>query len=86
MWRSGAVLGSDHKMEQFSIPGEVRRELSKTASLEYQRADFELAGTLVGRVPWESVLKGKGGREGWSNLKKELLEVQVQAGKEDQCG
>ena len=32
---------------------------SETATLDFQRADFELFRMLVGRVPWDSVLKGK---------------------------
>lgn len=31
------------------------------------RVDFELVGTLVGRIHWESVPKGKGVWEGWSS-------------------
>ena len=42
---------SDHKMIEFSILGEVRRQVSKTAALDFQRADFELFRTLVGRIP-----------------------------------
>ena len=30
----------DHKMAVFSILGEVRRAVSKTAALDFQRADF----------------------------------------------
>ena len=60
----GSFLGqSDHDMVEFSILGEVRSGVSKTATLDFQRADFELFRTLVGRVPWESVLKGRGVQE-----------------------
>lgn len=44
--------------------------------MDFQRTDFELFRTLVGRVPWDSVLKGKGIQEGWLLLKKEVLEPQ----------
>ena len=47
--------------------------------MDFQRTDFELFRTLVGRVPWDSVLKGKGIQEGWLLLKKEVLEPQEQA-------
>ena len=43
------------------------------------REDFEVFRTLVGRVLWKSVLKGKRAQEGWMLLKKEVLEVQEQA-------
>ena len=48
--------------------------VSKTATLDFRRADFELFGTLVGMAPWESILKGKG----LMLLTKEVLQVQEQ--------
>lgn len=66
-------------MVEFSILREDRKGASKTATLDFQRADFELFRTLVGEVPWDSVLKGKGVQEGWMLLKKEVLETQEQA-------
>ena len=42
---------SDHEMVEFSILGEARKGASKTAVLDFRRADFELFKTLVGRVP-----------------------------------
>jgi len=47
--------------------------------LDFQRVDFDLFRTLTGRVPWESVLKGKGIKEGWMILKKKVLQAQKQA-------
>jgi len=76
----GRCLGqNDCKMVEFSILDEVRRGLSKTATLGFWRAGFELFRALVGRVPWDSVLKSKVVQEGWSLLKKEVLEAQEQA-------
>ena len=73
----GNHLGqSDHEMVEFSIVGEARKGTSKTAVLDFWRADFELLRTLVGRVPWEAVLKGRGVQEGWALLKKEILTAQ----------
>uniref|UniRef100_A0A8B9CU89 Reverse transcriptase domain-containing protein n=1 Tax=Anser brachyrhynchus TaxID=132585 RepID=A0A8B9CU89_9AVES len=70
----GSCLGqSDHEMVEFSILGEARKGTSKTAVLDFRRADSELFRTLVGRVPWEVVLKGRGVQEGWALLKKEIL-------------
>ena len=69
---TGSCLGqNDHEMVELWILGEVRRGTSKTATLDFWRADFELFRTLVGRVSWDSVLKVKGVQEGWSLLKKE---------------
>lgn len=51
---------SDQEMVEFSILGEVRRGFSKITTLVILRVDFELFKTLVGKIPWESVLKGRG--------------------------
>ncbi|KAK4825063.1 hypothetical protein QYF61_023067 [Mycteria americana] len=77
---AGGHLGhSDHKMMEFLILGEVRRGVSRTATLGFRRADFGLFRSLVGRVPWEAVLSGKGVQEGWTFFKKEILKAQEQA-------
>ena len=47
----GGCLGqSDHDIVEFSILAGVRRGNSKTATLDFQRADFELFRRLVGRL------------------------------------
>jgi len=65
-------------MIDFSIPGEVRRGVCRTATLDFQRADFGLFRRLIDRVPWEAVLRGKGVQEGWTFFKKEIFMVQEQ--------
>lgn len=77
----GSCLGqSDQEMVEFSILDEVRTGgVSKTATLDFQRADFESFRTLVGRVLWKSVLKGREVQEDWILLKKEVFKVQKQA-------
>ncbi|GAB0206513.1 hypothetical protein GRJ2_003116900 [Grus japonensis] len=76
----GGCLGhSDHEMIEFLILREVRRGVSRTATLDFWRADFGLFRGLVERVPWETVLKGKGVQEGWTFFKKEILKPQEQA-------
>jgi len=47
--------------------------------LDFQRIDIDLFRTLVGRIPWESVLKGKWLQEGWLLFKKEVLKAEEQA-------
>ena len=57
----GGCLGqSDHDVVQFSILGGGRKGNSKTATLVFRRADFELFRRLAGGVPWNSVLESKG--------------------------
>ena len=75
----GAVGQSDHDMVKFSILAGVRRGNSKTATLDFWRADFELFRRLVGRVPWGSVLESKAVQDGWLLFKKEVLKAQEQA-------
>ena len=76
----GGCLGqSDHDTVEFLILGEGRRGNSKTATLHFRRADFELFRRLVGRVPWGSVLESKGVQDGWLLFKKEVLKAQEQA-------
>lgn len=48
----GGCLGHrNHEMMEFLILREVRREVSRTAVLDFQRIDFDLFRTLVDRVP-----------------------------------
>ncbi|KAK4823371.1 hypothetical protein QYF61_001719 [Mycteria americana] len=46
----GYLKHSDHKMIEFSILGGVKRGASRTAPLDFQRADFGLFRSLVDRV------------------------------------
>jgi len=60
----GVCLGrSDHEMIESTVQNEVKRGASKTTTMDFRRADFGLFRTLVERVPWERVLKGKGSRQ-----------------------
>jgi len=74
----GCLGQSDHEMVEFSILGGARGGNSKTATLDFQRADFELFRRLVGGVPWGSVLESKGVQDGWSLFEKEVLKAQEQ--------
>jgi len=70
---------SNHEMREFSVRGEVKRRSSKTTIMDIQRADFGLFRTLVERVPWDKVLKGKGVQAGWTFFREEVLQAQEQA-------
>ena len=56
---------SDHKVVEFQIPREVRKESNKVETLDFRIADFSLFKKLVGWIPWETALKGKGAHESW---------------------
>ena len=72
----GGHLGqSDHKMLDFSTLVEPRRGVSRTATLDFRRADFNLLRTMVERVPWEVVLESMGTQEGWEYFKEIILKV-----------
>ena len=78
--KAGDCLGhSNPEIVEFSILGDVRRVTSKTAMLNFQRADFDLFRTLVAWDPLELLLKGKGVQETWMLLKMEILKAQEQA-------
>ena len=73
----GGRLGqSDHETLDFSIPVEPRRGVSRTATLDFRRADFHLCRTMVERVPWEVLLEGVGAQEGWQYFPEVILKVQ----------
>lgn len=65
----GHLGQSSHWMREFLILRELRTEASRTSSSDFYRADFGPFRSLVDRVAWKPVLKGKGVREG----KKELF-------------
>ncbi|KAK4829461.1 hypothetical protein QYF61_004679 [Mycteria americana] len=55
----GGRLGhSDHKMIEFLVLGEVRRGVSRTATLDFRRADFGLFRRLVDKSPLGSSPEG----------------------------
>ncbi|KAK4809857.1 hypothetical protein QYF61_021317 [Mycteria americana] len=66
-------------MIEFLIRGEAARGVSKTATLDFRRADLGLFRSLVERVPWEAALKGKGVQEGWTFFKEGVLKAQERA-------
>ncbi|KFZ64518.1 hypothetical protein N321_13384, partial [Antrostomus carolinensis] len=47
-------------------------------TMDFWRVNFGLFRTMAERVPWETVLKGKGVQEAWTFFKKEVLRAQEQ--------
>ncbi|KFQ76045.1 hypothetical protein N337_12204, partial [Phoenicopterus ruber ruber] len=45
-------------------------------SLDFRRADFGLFRDLLGRVPWDKALEGRGAQESWLIFKDHLLQAQ----------
>ncbi|GAB0190272.1 hypothetical protein GRJ2_001492500 [Grus japonensis] len=74
----GSLGCSDHEMVEFKILRTARRMHSKLTTLDFRRADFGLFGDLLGRIPWDKALEGRGAQESWLAFKDHLLQAQEQ--------
>jgi len=72
----GSLGCSDCEMVEFKILRAVRRAHSKLTALDFRRADFGLCRDLLGGVPWDKALEGRGAQESWLILKDHLLQAQ----------
>ncbi|KAK4832375.1 hypothetical protein QYF61_022230 [Mycteria americana] len=74
----GSLGCSDHERVEFKILRALRRVHSKLTALGFRRADFGLFRDLLGRVPWDKALEGRGAQESWLIFKHHLLQAQEQ--------
>ncbi|GAB0180505.1 hypothetical protein GRJ2_000515800 [Grus japonensis] len=74
----GSLGCSDHEMVEFKILRAARRAHSKLTTLDFKRADFGLFRDLLGRVPWDKALEGRGAQDSWLIFKDHLLQAQEQ--------
>lgn len=65
---------SDYEMMEFKIHRAVGRMHSRLAALHFRSADFGPFRELLGRVPWNKALEGRGAQESWLLLKDDLLQ------------
>ncbi|GAB0208733.1 hypothetical protein GRJ2_003339000 [Grus japonensis] len=72
----GSLGCSDHEMVEFKILRAVRRAHSKLTTLDFRRADFGLFRDLLGRIPWDKALEGRGAQDSWLIFKGHLLQAQ----------
>ncbi|GAB0181834.1 mitochondrial enolase superfamily member 1 [Grus japonensis] len=72
----GSLGCSDHEMVEFEILRAARRVHSKLTTLDFGRADFGLFRDLLGRVPWDKALEGRGAQDSWLIFKGHLLQAQ----------
>jgi len=63
-------------MVGFKILGAARRVRSKLATLDFRRGDFGLLRDLLGRIPWDKALEGRGTQESWLVFKDHLFQAQ----------
>ncbi|CAM2100164.1 unnamed protein product [Caretta caretta] len=74
----GNLGGSDHEMVEFRILTQGRKESSRIWTLDFRKADFDSLRELMGRIPWENNMRGKGVPENWLYFKESLLGLQEQ--------
>ncbi|GAB0202830.1 hypothetical protein GRJ2_002748600 [Grus japonensis] len=74
----GSLGCSDHEMVEFRILRAARRVCSKLTTLAFSRADFGLFRDLLGRLPWDKALEGRGAQDSWLIFKGHLLQAQEQ--------
>lgn len=77
LWGGWRTWHNNHKMIEFSVLEGVRCESTELLPWIW-RTDFGLFRSLVNKVPWETVLKGRGVQEGWTFSRKEVLKAQEQ--------
>ncbi|GAB0207575.1 mitochondrial enolase superfamily member 1 [Grus japonensis] len=74
----GSLGCSDHEMVEFRILRAARRAHSKLTTLDFRRADFGLFRDLLGRIPWDKALEGRGAQDSWLIFRGHLLQAQEQ--------
>ncbi|GAB0208316.1 mitochondrial enolase superfamily member 1 [Grus japonensis] len=72
----GSLGCSDHKMAEFKILRTARRVHRKLTTLDFRRAGFGLFRDLLGRIPWDKALEGRGAQDSWLIFKGHLLQAQ----------
>lgn len=72
----GSLGCTDYEMVEFEILRMARRTHSKLTTLDFRRADFSLLRDLLGGVPWDIALEGKGVQESWLIFRDHLLQAQ----------
>ncbi|GAB0209109.1 mitochondrial enolase superfamily member 1 [Grus japonensis] len=63
-------------MVEFRILRGRSRAMSRITTLDFRRANFGLFKDLLGRIPWDRALEGKGAQESWSVFKHHFLRAQ----------
>ncbi|XP_028940161.1 F-BAR domain only protein 2-like, partial [Antrostomus carolinensis] len=76
----GGRLGcSDYEIVEFRITCSGHRATSRTAALDFKRANFGLFMELLGEIPWDRALDGRGAQESWLIFKHHFLQAQDQS-------
>jgi len=70
----GSLDCSDHEIVEFKILRAVSRVHNKLTALDFRRADSGLFRDLLGRVPWDKALEGRGAKKNSLIFKDHLLQ------------
>lgn len=65
-------------MKWFKILRAMRKMHSKLATLDFRRAELVLFRDVVGRVPWDKALEGRGVQESCLIFKDHIIQAQEQ--------
>lgn len=71
-----SLFCTKHGTVKFKILRGVSNTYSRITTLDFPRADFGLFRDLLGRIPYETALKGKGAQENWLIIKGNFLRAQ----------
>jgi len=71
----GCLGCSDHAMVESMHQRDMRQVKSKIRMLNFRKADFQLFRELVNKIPWETVLTGKGAEQSWQIFKEAFFRV-----------
>lgn len=74
----GSLGSSDHEIVEFTIGQGGSRTASKITTLDFLRDNFSLFRDLLGRIPWETALQGRGVQELGLIFKDCFLQAQEQ--------
>ena len=72
----GSLGCSDHEIAELMILRAPKSVHSRLAALDIRRADFDLFGDSLGRVPWNKSLEGREAQESWLIFKDQLFQIQ----------
>ena len=75
--KAGSSLGcSGHEMVEFKFLSGRSKAISRIATLDFRKANFDLFQDLLGAILWAPVLEGKGASESWSAFKQLFFQAQ----------
>ena len=75
----GRLGCSDQEMTEFRISCGRIRKPSRIATLDFRRANFDLFKQLLGEIPWDRGLEGKGAQDSWLAFKDYFFQAQNQS-------